>query len=126
MSKKLVSRGNACGLEHEGTFYHCNVCSWFWIHQDRALLPAKLLIQHQKLMAHSLILIRLPVPIHFPKLIEKISSTPTIESVAWDCLFAFGYTNVINVNTMFIVIVQLQRYTMLRLYKVSKMMIILI
>ncbi|KAJ0669404.1 putative chromatin regulator PHD family [Helianthus annuus] len=42
---KMISRCNACGNEHSGTFYHCTTCSWFRIHLDCALLPAKLLIQ---------------------------------------------------------------------------------
>ncbi|KAI7757511.1 hypothetical protein M8C21_008207 [Ambrosia artemisiifolia] len=42
---RMMSRCKACGNEHSGTFYHCTSCSWFKIHLDCALLPAKLLIQ---------------------------------------------------------------------------------
>ncbi|KAI7757503.1 hypothetical protein M8C21_008199, partial [Ambrosia artemisiifolia] len=42
---RMTSRCKACGNENSGTFYHCTSCSWFKIHLDCALLPAKLLIQ---------------------------------------------------------------------------------
>ncbi|XP_023731650.1 uncharacterized protein LOC111879425 [Lactuca sativa] len=45
MPKKMVSCCNACGEEHQGTFYHCTTCFCYSIHLDCALLPAKLLIQ---------------------------------------------------------------------------------
>ncbi|KAI3760687.1 hypothetical protein L1987_51085 [Smallanthus sonchifolius] len=43
--RQMMSRCNACGNEHSGSFYHCNTCSCFMIHLNCALLPAKLLIQ---------------------------------------------------------------------------------
>ncbi|KAI3760661.1 hypothetical protein L1987_51059 [Smallanthus sonchifolius] len=42
----MISFCYACGNKHSGTFYNCSTCSWFWIHLECALLPAKLLI-HQ-------------------------------------------------------------------------------
>ncbi|XP_076911708.1 uncharacterized protein LOC143569762 [Bidens hawaiensis] len=42
--KRIISRCNACGKEHSGTFYQCTTC-WFMVHLDCVLLPAKLLIQ---------------------------------------------------------------------------------
>ncbi|KAL8261562.1 hypothetical protein R6Q59_025611 [Mikania micrantha] len=41
----MLSPCYACGDEHSGTFFHCTTCSWFRIHLDCCLLPAKLLIQ---------------------------------------------------------------------------------
>ncbi|CAI9298256.1 unnamed protein product [Lactuca saligna] len=54
--KKLVSICNACGCEHEGIFYHCTICYWFWIHQDCAFSPTKLLIQQPTNHSHPLTL----------------------------------------------------------------------
>ncbi|KAD4586391.1 hypothetical protein E3N88_23992 [Mikania micrantha] len=42
---RMISSCYACGDEHSGTFFHCTTCSWFRIHLDCCLLPAKLLIQ---------------------------------------------------------------------------------
>lgn len=43
--RQMMSRCNACGDEHTGTFYHCTTCSRFMIHLNCALLPANLFIQ---------------------------------------------------------------------------------
>lgn len=34
-----------CGKKHQGMFYHCITCSYFFIHSDCVALPNKLLIQ---------------------------------------------------------------------------------
>ncbi|CAI9265776.1 unnamed protein product [Lactuca saligna] len=73
--KKLVSICNACGREHEGTFYHCTTCYWFWIHQNCALSPTKLLIQqptnHTLTHAHPLTL-----TYSFPNIDQKVKFYP--------------------------------------------------
>ncbi|CAI9298258.1 unnamed protein product [Lactuca saligna] len=73
--KKLVSICNACGREHEGTFYHCTTCYWFWIHQDCALSPTKLLIQqptnHTLTHSHPLTL-----TYSFPNIDQKVKFYP--------------------------------------------------
>ncbi|KAL8261564.1 hypothetical protein R6Q59_025613 [Mikania micrantha] len=41
----MITSCYACGYKHNGTFFHCTICSWFRIHLDCCLLPVKLLIQ---------------------------------------------------------------------------------
>ncbi|GKB24794.1 zinc finger, PHD-type containing protein [Tanacetum coccineum] len=45
INKPIISSCNACAEDHKGTFYQCTTCSWFMIHLNCALLPAKLQIQ---------------------------------------------------------------------------------
>ena len=42
----LLSKCNACGEEHKGTFYICTTCFGLFIHSDCAFLPENLMIQN--------------------------------------------------------------------------------
>ncbi|PWA58000.1 zinc finger, PHD-type [Artemisia annua] len=44
--KPQLSECNACGKEHEGTFYICTTCFGLFIHSDCAFLPENLMIQN--------------------------------------------------------------------------------
>ncbi|KAI3777721.1 hypothetical protein L1987_47523 [Smallanthus sonchifolius] len=46
MTKQILSKCDACGEEHKGTFYRCTMCPHSFIHKDCAFLPKKLQIQH--------------------------------------------------------------------------------
>ncbi|PWA57395.1 protein kinase C-like, phorbol ester/diacylglycerol-binding domain, DC1 [Artemisia annua] len=42
----LLSKCNACGKKHEGTFYICTTCFGLFIHSDCAFLPEEFMIQN--------------------------------------------------------------------------------
>ncbi|KAD4586384.1 hypothetical protein E3N88_23985 [Mikania micrantha] len=72
----MITSCYACGDKHSGTFFQCTTCSWFKIHLDCCLLPAKLLIQQftNGSFSHSHML---TLSYYFPYIEQKEKFLPT-------------------------------------------------